>query len=84
MLTGPGQMPNFSNGNLSPAEKRDVIAYLYSLRECPTTEASPSAGSDQWPRACRLGRRHRTLVGFAIWLAAHSTRSNKKKEEATA
>ena len=35
LLTGPGQMDNFSNGNLSPEEKRDVIAYLYSLREQP-------------------------------------------------
>ena len=30
LLTGPGQMDTFSNGNLSPEEKRDVIAYLYS------------------------------------------------------
>ena len=28
LLTGPQNMPSFSNGNLSPAEKRDVIAYL--------------------------------------------------------
>ena len=35
MLTGPQNMPNFSNGNLSPDEKRDVIAYLGSLEDTP-------------------------------------------------
>ena len=35
MLTGPQTMPTFSNGNLSPEEKRDVIAYLGSLEETP-------------------------------------------------
>jgi ubiquinol-cytochrome c reductase cytochrome c subunit len=35
LLTGPQQMPNFSNGNLSPEEKRDVIAYLDSVQETP-------------------------------------------------
>ena len=28
-------MPNFSNGNLSPEEKRDVIAYLRRSEETP-------------------------------------------------
>src|SRR4029078_9287443 len=36
MLTGPQGMDNFSNGNLSPAEKRDVIAYLQSLEDQPS------------------------------------------------
>ena len=35
MLTGPQAMDNFSNGNLSPEEKRDVIAYLQSLEDQP-------------------------------------------------
>ena len=35
MLTGPQAMDSFSNGNLSPEEKRDVIAYLGSLNEAP-------------------------------------------------
>ncbi len=35
MLTGPQAMPTFSNGNLSPDEKRDVIAYLTSLEDQP-------------------------------------------------
>ena len=35
MLTGPQTMPSFANGNLTPEEKRDVIAYLQSLDENP-------------------------------------------------
>jgi ubiquinol-cytochrome c reductase cytochrome c subunit len=36
MLTGPQGMDTFSNGNLSPEEKRDVIAYLQSLEDQPS------------------------------------------------
>src|SRR5256885_1371500 len=35
MLTGPQAMDNFSNGNLSVDEKRDIIAYLQSLQDNP-------------------------------------------------
>jgi len=85
MLTGPGQMPSFSNGNLSPEEKRDVIAYLYSLRE--QTEyggfnlgsmGPVSEGLFGW--VVGIG----SLVGFAIWIAAHTARSSKRKEGAAA
>jgi ubiquinol-cytochrome c reductase cytochrome c subunit len=83
MLTGPGQMDSFSNGNLSPEEKRDVIAYLYSLREQPSYGGFTlgglgpvSEGMFAW--LFGIG----SLVGFAIWIAAHTTRSKKKKVEA--
>ena len=35
MLTGPQSMDTFSNGNLPPDAKRDVIAYLEALDEAP-------------------------------------------------
>ena len=83
MLTGPGQMDTFSNGNISPEEKRDVIAYLYSLREMPNYGGfnlggyGPVAeGLIAW--LVGIG----VLVGFAVWIAAHTTRSSKQKEEA--
>ena len=85
LLTGPGQMDNFSNGNLSPEEKRDVIAYLYSLREQPDYGGFDlggmgpvSEGLFAW--VVGIG----TCVGFAVWIAAHTARSSKKKEEAAA
>jgi ubiquinol-cytochrome c reductase cytochrome c subunit len=64
LLTGPQAMPNFSNGNLSPDEKRDVIAYLGSLEEMPDYGG--------------FG----LCVGAAVWIAAHTTRSTKKKVDA--
>ncbi len=85
LLTGPGQMDTFSNGNLSPEEKRDVIAYLYSLREQPQYGGFDlggmgpvSEGLFAW--IVGIG----TLVGFAAWIAAHTARTTKKKEEAAA
>ena len=83
MLTGPGNMDNFSDGNLSPEEKRDVIAYLYSLREQPAYGGFTlgglgpvSEGLFAW--VVGIG----AMVGFAIWIAGHTTRSTKQKEGA--
>ena len=83
MLTGPQAMDTFSNGNLSPDEKRDVIAYLGSLQEAPAYGGfglgglgPVSEGLFAW--IVGLG----SLVGFAVWIAAHTTRSSKKKVEA--
>nr|WP_164519553.1 c-type cytochrome [Nocardioides ferulae] len=83
LLTGPSQMPVFSNGNLSPEEKRDVIAYLKSLEEQPSYggftlgQLGPvSEGAAAW----LLGMG--TMVGFAVWIAAHTTRTSKKKVDA--
>lgn len=36
MLTGPQNMPVFNDNNISPEEKRDVIAYLHFLDENPS------------------------------------------------
>jgi ubiquinol-cytochrome c reductase cytochrome c subunit len=81
MLTGPGPMDNFSNGNLSPEEKRDVIAYIKSMRNQPDyggfslgALGPVSEGLFAW--IVGLG----ACVAFAVWIAAHTTRSNKKKE----
>ena len=83
MLTGPQQMPNFSNGNLTPEEKRDVIAYLESLRETPGyggfglgNYGPVSEGLFGW--LVGLGG----LVAAAVWIASHTTRSTKSKADA--
>ena len=83
MLTGPQAMDNFSNGNLSPEEKRDVIAYLGTVDEQPGYGGFSlgglgpvSEGLFAW--LVGLGG----LVAFAVWIAAHTTRSTKKKVEA--
>ena len=83
MLTGPQAMDTFSNGNLSPSEKRDVIAYLGSLENSADYGGFAlgglgpvSEGLFAW--IAGIG----ALVGFSIWIAAHTTRSSKKKVEA--
>lgn len=83
LLTGPQQMPNFSNGNLTPEEKRDVIAYLGSLDEMPDYGGFTfgglgpvSDGMVAWLGGIGL------CVGAAVWIASHTTRSSKKKVDA--
>ena len=85
MLTGPQGMPTFPNGTMPPDAKRDVIAYLESL------EANPgyggfgmgglgpvSEGLFAW--VVGIG----SLVGFAVWIAAHTTRTKRTPAAATA
>ena len=81
LITGPGNMDSFSDGNLTPEEKRDVIAYLYSLREQPAYGGFTlgglgpvSEGLFAW--IVGIG----AMVGFTIWIAAHTTRSTKQKD----
>jgi ubiquinol-cytochrome c reductase cytochrome c subunit len=82
MLTGPQAMDNFSNGNLSVDEKRDIIAYLQSLQDNPEYGGfgmggigPVSEGLFAW--VIGIG----SLVGVAIWIAAHTARSSKQKAE---
>ena len=77
LLTGPQNMPSFSNGNLAPEEKRDVIAYLKSLEEQPGYGGMGGLGpvtDGVFAWLVGIGG----LVAFAIWIAAHTTRSKKK------
>ncbi|UFN45627.1 cytochrome bc1 complex diheme cytochrome c subunit [Nocardioides okcheonensis] len=83
LLTGPQNMPNFSNGNLSPEEKRDVIAYLDSIQDTPEYAGFTlgglgpvSEGLFAW--LVGIGG----LVGAAVWIASHTTRSKKSKVNA--
>jgi ubiquinol-cytochrome c reductase cytochrome c subunit len=80
MLTGPQAMDTFSNGNLTPEEKRDIIAYLQSLRDSPDyggfgmgSIGPVSEGMFAW--LVGIG----SLVGVATWIAAHTARSTKQK-----
>jgi ubiquinol-cytochrome c reductase cytochrome c subunit len=78
LLTGPQQMPVFSNQVLKPDEKRDIIAYIHSIRDNPKYGGSSmgalgpvSEGLFAW--LVGIG----ACVGFAVWIASHSTRSKK-------
>ena len=83
MLTGPQNMPNFSNGNLDPEAKRDVIAYLDSIQENPeyggfSLGGMGPVGEGMFAWILGIGG----LVGVAVWIASHTTRSKKTKVEA--
>lgn len=56
MLTGPEAMPVFGDGTVSPAAKRDIIAYITQTR----TEPNPGGLS--------LGRIGTVTEGLVIWL----------------
>jgi ubiquinol-cytochrome c reductase cytochrome c subunit len=78
MLTGPQQMPVFSDRVLKPQEKRDIIAYLKSIESEPNYGGASlgslgpvSEGLFAW--LVGIG----ACVCFAIWIASHSVRSKK-------
>jgi len=85
MLTGPQSMDTFSDGNIPPDDKKAVIAYLETLDEAPSYSGFTlgslgpvSEGIVAW--VVGVGG----LVGFAVWIAAHTTRSSRKKDEVEA
>jgi ubiquinol-cytochrome c reductase cytochrome c subunit len=57
MLTGPEAMPVFGDGTISPAEKRDIIAYVTQTRNEPN------------PGGLSLGRIGPVTEGLVVWLA---------------
>ncbi len=80
LLTGPQSMPTFSNGNLTPDQKRDVIAYLQDTEETPGYGGfglgglgPVSEGLFAW--LVGIG----VPIAFAIWIAAHTTRTSRSK-----
>ncbi|HQY34336.1 c-type cytochrome [Actinotalea sp.] len=73
MLTGPQSMPVFNDANISPDEKRDIIAFLDAQK------AGSPGGSDLgsvgpiaeglWVWVIGIG----VLIGAAVWIGAKSS-----------
>jgi ubiquinol-cytochrome c reductase cytochrome c subunit len=83
MLTGPQQMPVFSDGVLSPEDKKDIIAYLNKNENSPSyggftlgSVGPVSEGLFAW--LVGIGG----LVGIGIWITAGTARSKKKGDAA--
>jgi ubiquinol-cytochrome c reductase cytochrome c subunit len=83
LLTGPQQMPVFSDEVLTPQDKRDIISYLKKTESTPAyggfslgSLGPVSEGLFAW--LAGIG----TLVGAAVWIAAGTARSSRKKEHA--
>jgi ubiquinol-cytochrome c reductase cytochrome c subunit len=76
MITGPQQMPVFSDGVMRPEDKRAIIAYLNNLHDQPNQGGLALGGlgpvsEGLWAWILGLG----SLVGFAIWIAAKGAKA---------
>ena len=76
MLTGPQQMPVFSNGVLTNEDKRAIIGYLNELHEQPNRGGLALGGlgpvaEGLWAWVAGLG----VLILFAIWIAAKGVKA---------
>ncbi|GMA89081.1 hypothetical protein GCM10025868_43310 [Angustibacter aerolatus] len=59
MLTGPQSMPVFNDANISPEQKRDVIAYLKTVQREPSEGGAQARARSGDRGPVRLDRRHR-------------------------
>ena len=77
MVTGPQQMPVFSNGVLTIEDKRAIIGYLNELHAQPNQRRPrPRRARPGEPRACGPGSSaSAVLVLFAIWIAAKGVKA---------
>ena len=82
LLTGPQQMPVFSNAVLTPQDKRDIISYLKKNERTQGyggfsmgALGPVSEGMFAWLAGIGI------LVGFAVWIASHTARVTRKREE---
>jgi ubiquinol-cytochrome c reductase cytochrome c subunit len=80
MLTGPQQMPLFSDAVITPEDKRNVIAYVKTLEEQPSYGGLAGGGygpvvDGMFTFIIGIG----ALVGFAVWIGAHGARVKKQR-----
>ncbi|GIG27424.1 c-type cytochrome [Cellulomonas marina] len=73
MLTGPQSMPVFNDANLTPEEKRDIIAYVAEQQQPqPGGFALGSVGpvaEGLWAWVVGIG----LLIAFSVWIGAKSS-----------
>ncbi len=82
MLTGPQQMPVFSNEVLTPEDKRQIISYLKTNEQTPDYGGFTLGSLGPVPEglfAWLVGIGG--LVGAAVWIAANPARSKRKKAQ---
>jgi ubiquinol-cytochrome c reductase cytochrome c subunit len=79
MLTGPQQMPKFSDAVITPDDKRAVIAYIKAVQDQPNYGGLGGGGlgpvvDGLFVWIIGIGG----LVGFAVWIGAHGARVKKR------
>jgi ubiquinol-cytochrome c reductase cytochrome c subunit len=80
MLTGPGQMPVFSDEVMTPDEKRDILAYIDQLKQQDSYGGSDLGSKGPvaeglWGWLVGIG----ALVLVAVWIGNNSVRAGKKQ-----
>ncbi|HEY7043103.1 MAG TPA: cytochrome c [Nocardioidaceae bacterium] len=80
MATGPQQMPVFSDGVMTPDDKRDIIAFVEHLQDQPAYGGDPlgsrgpvTEGIVGW--VVGIGG----LILVAVWIANNGARARRKK-----
>jgi ubiquinol-cytochrome c reductase cytochrome c subunit len=81
MITGPQQMPIFSDKVLKPLEKREIIAYLQTLHEQPGYGGAKLGGlgpvsEGLWGWGLGIGG----LVLATVWISNNGARAKKKSQ----
>ncbi len=76
MITGPQQMPVFSDQVLTPDDKRAIIGYLDTLHAKPNQGGLALGGlgpvsEGLWTWILGLG----SIIGFGVWIAAKGARA---------
>jgi ubiquinol-cytochrome c reductase cytochrome c subunit len=74
METGPQSMPVFTDQTIDPEAKRDIVAYLYSVREAPSPGGLSLGSLGPVPEGLvgwvlGLG----LLIGATVWIGAKSS-----------
>jgi ubiquinol-cytochrome c reductase cytochrome c subunit len=82
LITGPQQMPVFSDEVLTPEEKRQIISYIQTITQQPGYGGAKlgslgpvTEGLVGWVVGVGV------LTAFAVWIAAHTARTTRRKAE---
>lgn len=80
LLTGPQQMPKFSDAVLKPQEKRDIIAYIHAMATMPGYGGSRlgflgPVTEGLWGWLFGIG----ALILAAVWIGNQGVRAGKKR-----
>jgi ubiquinol-cytochrome c reductase cytochrome c subunit len=79
MLTGPGPMPSFTDGVITPEEKTDIIAYIQYMKDQPSYGGDDlgqtgALAEGMWGWLVGVG----ALVLVSVWIGNNGVRAGKK------
>jgi ubiquinol-cytochrome c reductase cytochrome c subunit len=73
MLTGPQNMPKFSDRQLSPDEKRDIVAYVRAAAETPDPGGYGLGGFGPAPEGMAMWIIGMVaMIGVAMWIGSRA------------